>query len=60
MFVEHFKVNSPNVRYTDDAIYSRFEYDNTRLEPSADNSWMVTPTRELFEFRTLRRVPKLG
>ena len=60
MFVENFKVQSPNVHYAEDAIYARFEYDNTRLEPTDDQSWTVTPTKEIFEFRTDSTVPKLG
>ena len=60
MFVENFKVQSPNVRYADDAIYARFDYDNTRLEPADDQSWTVIPTKETFEFRTQNAVPKLG
>jgi len=60
MFIYDFKVDSPNVRYEGDAILSRFEYDDTVLEETSDNSWTVRPTRHIFDFRTNTKLPKLG
>ena len=31
VFVENFKINSPNVRYSEDAIYSKYEYNTTEV-----------------------------
>lgn len=59
MFAPDFVVNSPDVEYGNDAIISRFEYENTSLE-ERDGKWTVTPTKERFKFRTKSTVPKLG
>lgn len=54
------KVNSPAVKYTDDAIESTIDYETTKVETAADGSLTVTPIATKFTFRTERRVPRLG
>jgi myo-inositol-1-phosphate synthase len=60
MLVDTFKVASPNVVYTDDAIESSYRYDSTRVSRGEDGSFSVEPTSTTYEFRVDRRVPKLG
>jgi len=52
---DQFKVNSPNVTYTDDEILSKFAYETTVVEGTT-----VTPKTETFRFKTQRKVPKVG
>lgn len=60
MLINDFQVDSPNVTYTADAITSRYEYSTTKLNQGADGKWKVQPCTQTFEFRTSRKVPKLG
>lgn len=61
MLVDSFKVDAPNVKYGEDAIVSSYDYQSTKLERTADGkSWVVKPTSTKYEFKTDRRVPKLG
>ena len=59
MLVDEFKVVSPNVRYTDEAITSTYRYDSTEVKRT-DKGWEVRPTSTTYEFKVDRRVPKLG
>lgn len=59
MLVDEFKVVSPNVQYTDEAITSTYRYDNTKITRT-DKGWEVHPTSTTYEFKVDRRVPKLG
>jgi len=54
-----FKVDSPNVAYTDEAILSSYDYQtaHTRL---VDGQVVVRPETQKFSFRTERKVPRLG
>ncbi len=61
MLLENFKVESPNVVYSESDITARYEYQSTSVERGADGkSWTVKPTTTTYEFKTDRRVPKLG
>jgi myo-inositol-1-phosphate synthase len=61
MLIENFQVQSPNVQYTEDAIQSQFDYTTTDLKRAADGKgWIVEPKSVKFEFKTARKVPKLG
>jgi myo-inositol-1-phosphate synthase len=57
--VPNFRVTSPNVQYTDDYITSQYAYatTETRFEGS---DVVVTPVTKQFEFKTGRKVPRLG
>ncbi|KAH7293394.1 hypothetical protein KP509_28G024400 [Ceratopteris richardii] len=63
MFIESFRVESPNVKYTDEYIESSYDYATTEL--SHENrrgayEWIVKPASVKYHFRTSRRIPKLG
>ncbi|KAH0453836.1 hypothetical protein IEQ34_018160 [Dendrobium chrysotoxum] len=63
MFVERFKVESPNVTYGDQEIHSIYNYETTELVHESRNgsyAWIVKPKTVLYEFKTDTRVPKLG
>ena len=53
------RVNSTNVDYQDDAIHSRFQYDNTSVKVCGEDV-VVTPQQSEYELKTHTRVPKLG
>lgn len=63
MFIESFKVESPNVKYTDNEIHSVYNYETTELVHENRNGtyqWVVKPKTVKYEFRTDAHVPKLG
>jgi myo-inositol-1-phosphate synthase len=55
-----FRVNSPNVVYTDDIIQSKYTYRTTVVTEGGDGQYVATPTETVYEFKVDRRVPKLG
>ncbi|RDD36484.1 Inositol-3-phosphate synthase 1-A [Trichoplax sp. H2] len=55
-----FYVQSPNVEYTEECIYSKFNYQTSNVEENADGSLIVKPVDTTYYFRTQRHVPKLG
>ena len=59
VFSTSFEVESENVSYEADAIYSRYSYQNceTRVE---NDKLIVKPITKTFNFKTIRKVPKLG
>ncbi|CAH9090067.1 unnamed protein product [Cuscuta europaea] len=59
MFVERFKVESPNVAYGDGEIHSVYNYETTEVVMERDE-WVVKPKTVRYEFKTDTRVPKLG
>lgn len=61
MLVDNWKVESPNVQYTEETITSTYDYQSTKLERGADGKeWVVRPQSTKYEFRVNRKVPKLG
>uniref|UniRef100_A0A7S3VRE0 inositol-3-phosphate synthase n=1 Tax=Dunaliella tertiolecta TaxID=3047 RepID=A0A7S3VRE0_DUNTE len=60
MKIDQFTVEAPNVQYTEEHIISRYQYGNTKLVQGEGGKWVVKPWQESFEFRTQRKVPKLG
>ncbi|KAL4351990.1 hypothetical protein GQ457_06G043460 [Hibiscus cannabinus] len=63
MFIESFKVESPNVKYTDNEIQSVYNYETTELVHENRNGiyqWVVSPKTVKYEFKTDIHVPKLG
>lgn len=63
MFIENFKVESPNVRYTETEIQSVYNYETTELVHENRNGtyqWIVKPKSVKYEFKTDTHVPKLG
>ena len=60
VLVENFRVESPNVQYTDEHITSTYDYQSTQLERTADGGFVVKPTSTRYQFRVARKAPKLG
>lgn len=53
------RVNSPNVKYTEDCIEAQYEYQTTKV--MQDNTgYMVTPVTTKLLIRTQLKIPKLG
>lgn len=55
-----FKVNSPNVQYTEGQILSKYTYYNTLVTKQADGSYVAQPTETSYEFKTETTVPRVG
>ena len=55
-----FTVNSPNVTYTDAEIKSNYTYRTTSVETDANGNYVATPKETPYEFKTDRKVPKIG
>lgn len=60
VLLEQFKVDSPNVKYEDDVISASYDYQHTDICQTQDGQWVVKPLTTRYDFRTDRRVPKLG
>ncbi|CAA6659473.1 unnamed protein product [Spirodela intermedia] len=63
MFIEKFRVESPNVKYGEGEIESVYSYETTELVHEVrDGSyqWVVKPKAVQYQFKTDTRVPKLG
>lgn len=58
------KVDSPAVKYTDDAIISQYSYRDTHVNvvSNADGTveYQAKPVTSEYQFRTARNVPKTG
>jgi hypothetical protein len=53
------KVNSPNLKYTDDALIADYVYRTTKTKV-VDNEIIAEPVETKYTFRTERKVPRLG
>eukprot|EP00249_Psilotum_nudum_P013746 c24485_g1_i1 orf=215-1747(+) len=63
MFIDSFKVESPNVKYSEDCIHSIYRYETTELvheKRDGRYQWFVRPKTVEYEFKTSTKVPKLG
>ena len=63
MFIENFKVESPNVKYGETEIESVYNYETTELVHESRNGsyqWIVKPKTVQYNFKTDTHVPKLG
>lgn len=63
MFIESFRVQSPNVKYKEGSIESIYDYATTDLVHENINGkyeWVVKPKTVKYDFKTDTRVPKLG
>lgn len=60
MLVENFTVSSPNVVDDGETLTSTYQYSNTSVERAADGKWTVQPTTTEYQFKTEKKVPKLG
>ncbi|KAF2453616.1 inositol-3-phosphate synthase [Lineolata rhizophorae] len=55
-----FKVNSPNVEYTNGEIKSKYTYRTTSVKRDGNGKFTATPKETLYDFKTDRKVPKTG
>ncbi|KAL2332777.1 hypothetical protein Fmac_013990 [Flemingia macrophylla] len=63
MFIDNFKVESPNVKYNETEIQSVYNYETTELVHENRNGtyqWIVKPKSVKYEFKTSTHIPKLG
>eukprot|EP01133_Synstelium_polycarpum_P014246 gene14246-16813_t len=56
---ENFRVNSPNVQYTDETIISDYTYHTTKTSV-VNNELVIEPVSAKYTFKTERKVPKMG
>jgi myo-inositol-1-phosphate synthase len=57
---EFFTVDSPNVAYTDNEILSNYTYRTTSVSLSGNGKMIATPKETKYDFKTTRKVPKVG
>jgi myo-inositol-1-phosphate synthase len=55
-----FQVHSDKVSYTEDYIVSDYSYETSTVDEKVDGSFIVTPQKHEFSFRTKRQVPRVG
>ncbi|ORX65450.1 Myo-inositol-1-phosphate synthase [Basidiobolus meristosporus CBS 931.73] len=55
-----FRVNSPNIQYTDCHILADYMYRNTRVTKNELGEMLVEPIETRYQFKTDHRVPKVG
>lgn len=60
MFVDSFRVDSPNVRYTDNAVESTYRYERTGVRVLPDGSCVAEPESKQYCFRTCTNVGRVG
>lgn len=60
VLLKDFYVDSKNVKYSPESIESTYEYESTEVATDADGKFVLRPKAETYEFKTDRRVPKLG
>jgi len=56
---DSFEVQSPNVKYTDEHIFSTYQYDKTEVNVANGKATAIPKSIE-YQFRTERKAPKLG
>ena len=56
---ELFTVQSPNVKYTDSDITSKYTYRTTEVNVN-DGKYVASPKEKLYDFKTERNVGKVG
>lgn len=58
--VVRFSVDSPNVRYTEDEILSKYSYHTALVEESNDGRYIVRPKETIYDFKVQRKVGRVG
>jgi len=53
-------VQSSNVKYTQDYIWTEYVYRDSAVQRQPDKSLVVLPTEEIYHFKVKRHVPKTG
>lgn len=63
MLVENFRVDSQNVKYSEELIESSYEYQTTDMVHEQNDGkyeWVARPKSVTYQFATKRTIPKLG
>jgi myo-inositol-1-phosphate synthase len=55
-----FTVKSPNTKYSEEHIESNYNYNTLKTKVTDDGQVTVEPVEQKYQFRTQRKVPKLG
>ncbi|KAK5018884.1 myo-inositol-1-phosphate synthase [Cryomyces antarcticus] len=55
-----FKVDSPNVVYTDNVIKSKYTYRTTSVAQDSNGGLVATPKETVYDFKVQRRVGRVG
>jgi len=55
-----FVVESPNVKYTEDFIETKYTYRTTAVSKNANGKFVAAPKETLYDFKVDRKIPKLG
>lgn len=55
-----FTVSSPNVVYSDTEIRSKYTYRTTSVTKDSQGRYVATPREQVYDFRTERKVPRVG
>ncbi|KAK4939867.1 Myo-inositol-1-phosphate synthase [Elasticomyces elasticus] len=55
-----FTVNSPNVKYSDDHIESKYVYRTTAVTKGPNGKYTASPKETTYDFKVDRKVPKVG
>ncbi|MCJ1334859.1 Myo-inositol-1-phosphate synthase [Bachmanniomyces sp. S44760] len=55
-----FTVDSPNVKYTEQEILSKYVYRTTSVSQNGQGSWVATPKETIYDFKVERKVGKVG
>jgi len=55
-----FAVKSPNTQYTEEHILGNYTYNTLKTKVANDGQVVVEPVQQNYQFRTARKVPKLG
>ena len=55
-----FKVDSPDVVYTDEEIRSKYVYRTTAVSQAANGKYVAKPKESIYDFKVERKVPKVG
>lgn len=55
-----FQVDSPNVKYTDDEILSKYTYRTTAVSKDASGRYTAKPKESVYDFKVDRKVGKVG
>lgn len=53
-------VNSPNVKYTETEIRSKYTYRTTMVDKADGGGYVATPHETVYDFKVERKVPKVG
>eukprot|EP00397_Hematodinium_sp_SG-2012_P027673 GEMP01029093.1.p1 GENE.GEMP01029093.1~~GEMP01029093.1.p1 ORF type:complete len:524 (+),score=102.77 GEMP01029093.1:49-1572(+) len=59
VLMHNLEVHSDKVSYSDTHITAKYDYHSTKLTVK-DDAWVATPETTTYQFKTDRRVPKLG